>query len=81
MHSHPAVVTGPDTAHGLVVTASGARSSWIPMMTARPAFADSARWFPGNPTAPGMHAGTISFTTDTPGTYRSAGSPDSPRKA
>jgi hypothetical protein len=29
--------TDSDTAHGLVVTASGARSSWMPMMTARPA--------------------------------------------
>jgi hypothetical protein len=28
----------PDTAHGLVVTASGATSSWIPMLAARPAF-------------------------------------------
>jgi len=60
----------PDTAHGLVVTASGARSAWMPMMTARPAFPGSAAWFLGNPTSPGMHAATIAFTAATPGTYR-----------
>ncbi len=59
-----------DTAHGLVVTASQARASWMPMMTARPAFAGSALWFLGNPTSAGMHAGTLSFTASTPGTYR-----------
>jgi uncharacterized cupredoxin-like copper-binding protein len=59
----------PDTAHGLVITASGARSAWMPMMTARPAFTGSALWFLGNPTAAGMHAGTLSFTVGTPGTY------------
>jgi rusticyanin len=59
----------PDTAHGLVVTASGATTSWMPMMTARPAFAGSALWFLGNPTPAGMHAGTIAFTASTPGTY------------
>jgi len=60
----------PDTAHGLVVTASGARSAWMPMMTARPAFPGSAAWFLGNPTSAGMHAATIAFTAATPGTYR-----------
>jgi hypothetical protein len=30
------------TAHGLVVTGGGARSSWMPMMTASPAFSGSA---------------------------------------
>jgi rusticyanin len=60
----------PDTAHGLVITASDARSAWMPMMTARPAFTGSALWFLGNPTSAGMHAGTISFTASTPGTYR-----------
>lgn len=59
-----------DTAHGLVVTASAATVSWMPMMTARPAFADSALWFLGNPTSAGMHEGTIAFTAATPGTYR-----------
>jgi rusticyanin len=58
-----------DTAHGLVITASGARSSWMPMMTDSPAFAGSAQWFLGNPTAAGMHAGTLRFTASTPGTY------------
>jgi rusticyanin len=60
----------PDTAHGLVVTASSATSSWMPMMTAQPVFAGSALWFLGNPTSAGMHAGTLSFTASTPGTYR-----------
>jgi rusticyanin len=59
----------PDTAHGLVITASGARSSWMPMMTSKPAFTGSALWFLGNPTAAGMHAGTLAFTAATPGTY------------
>jgi len=60
----------PGAAHGLVITASGARSAWMPMMTARPAFTGSALWFLGNPTSAGMHAGTISFTASMPGTYR-----------
>jgi uncharacterized cupredoxin-like copper-binding protein len=59
----------PDTAHGLVVTASSATSSWMPMMTASPAFPGSALWFLGNPTSAGMHAGTLTFTASTPGTY------------
>ena len=59
-----------DTAHGLVVTASGASTSWMPMMTARPAFAGAALWFLGNPTSAGMHQGTLAFTAATPGTYR-----------
>lgn len=61
---------GNDAAHGLVITASAARSSWMPMTTARPAFPGSALWFLGNPTAAGMHAGTLTFTAGTPGTYR-----------
>jgi rusticyanin len=59
----------PDTAHGLVITASSAQSSWMPMMTSRPAFTGSALWFLGNPTAAGMHAGGLTFTAATPGTY------------
>ena len=59
----------PDTAHGLVITASAANASWMPMMTARPAFTGSALWFLGNPTSAGMHEGTIAFTATTPGTY------------
>jgi rusticyanin len=58
----------PDTAHGLVITASNPQS-WMPMMTATPAFTGSALWFLGNPTPAGMHAGTISFTAATPGNY------------
>jgi rusticyanin len=58
-----------DTAHGLVITASDATGSWMPMMTARPAFTGSALWFLGNPTAAGMHEGTLTFTATTPGTY------------
>jgi len=60
----------PDTAHGLVITTSQATSSWMPMMTARPAFPGSAVWFLGNPTPAGMHVGTLTFTASTPGTYR-----------
>jgi rusticyanin len=59
-----------DTAHGLVITASDATGSWMPMMTTRPAFAGSALWFLGNPTSAGMHEGTLTFTATTPGTYR-----------
>jgi rusticyanin len=59
----------PDTAHGLVITASHDLSSWMPMMTARPAFTGSALWFLGDPTTAGMHAGALTFTAATPGTY------------
>jgi rusticyanin len=59
----------PDTAHGLLVTASDPAGSWMPMMTARPAFTGSALWFLGNPTSAGMHEGTLTFTAATPGTY------------
>jgi rusticyanin len=72
-HAHVSmqvVNADPDTAHGLVITARGARSSWMPMLTARPAFPGSAAWFLGNPTPAGMHAATLSFTAGTPGTYR-----------
>ena len=58
-----------DTAHGLVITASTATGSWMPMMTARPAFAGSALWFLGNPTSAGMHEGTLTFAATAPGTY------------
>lgn len=60
----------PDTAHGLVITASQNTSSPMPMMTSQPAFTDSALWFLGNPTAAGMHTATLTFTASTPGTYR-----------
>jgi rusticyanin len=59
----------PDTAHGLVITASTA-ATWMPMMTGRPAFTGSALWFLGNPTSAGMHAGPLTFTASTPGIYR-----------
>ncbi len=58
-----------DTAHGLVITASGVASSWMPMMTDSAAFAGSSLWFLGNPTSAGMHTGTLTFTASTPGTY------------
>jgi rusticyanin len=64
------VNSDPDTAQGLVITASDARSSRMPMMTGRLAFPGSALWFLGNPTSAGMHAATLSFTASTPGTYR-----------
>lgn len=60
----------PDTAHGLVITASAAARSPMPMMTAPPAFPGAALWFLGNPTSAGMHAGTLTFTAASPGTYR-----------
>jgi rusticyanin len=60
----------PDTAHGLVITTSGDRSSWMPMMTGRSAFTGSALWFLGNPTTAGMHASTLTFTATQPGTYQ-----------
>jgi rusticyanin len=47
-HAHVSiriVNAGPDTAHGLVITASGGRPPWMPMLTARPAFPGSAAWF------------------------------------
>lgn len=59
-----------DMAHGLVVTASRDLSVPMPMMTARPAFPGSAMWFLGQPTATGMHAGTLAFTASAPGSYR-----------
>jgi rusticyanin len=57
------------TAHGLVITAGSGQSSWMPMMTNRTAFPGSALWFLGNPTGAGMHAGTLTFTATTPGTF------------
>ncbi len=59
-----------DTAHGLVITSGDAANSPMPMMTSRPAFTGSALWFLGNPTSAGMHAGTLTFTASTPGSYR-----------
>jgi len=60
----------PGTAHGLVITAGSNTTSWMPMMTARPAFPGSAVWFLGNPTTAGMHAATLDFTASTAGSYR-----------
>ena len=59
----------PDTAHGLVVTASGGASSPMPMMSAAPAFSGAAVWFLGDPTSAGMHTATLSFTASAAGTY------------
>ena len=58
-----------DMAHGFVVSDQGAQGSWMPMMTASPAFSGSALWFLGEATSAGMHAGTVSFAASTPGTY------------
>ncbi len=58
-----------DMAHGLVVTESGAGSSWMPMMTASPLFAGAALWFLGESTPAGMHEGTLAFTAAAAGTY------------
>jgi rusticyanin len=59
-----------DMAHGLVITSAGAARSPMPMMTAAPALGGSALWFLGEPTAAGMHAGTLTFTAATPGGYQ-----------
>jgi rusticyanin len=60
----------PDTAHGLVVTAAGSATSWMPMMTSTPAFNGAAVWFLGNPTSTGMHAATMTFTATRSGSYQ-----------
>ena len=59
-----------DMAHGLVVTTNGAASSDMPMMSDPPAFSGAALWLLGEPTSAGMHAGTLSFTATTTGTYQ-----------
>ena len=59
-----------DMAHGLVITTPGAGSSVMPMMSAAPAFGGAALWFLGEPTAAGMHEGTLAFTAATAGTYQ-----------
>jgi rusticyanin len=59
----------PDMAHGFVVATQGAEYSATPMLTARPSFPGSGLWFLGEPTAAGMHAGTLSFTASTAGAY------------
>ena len=69
MRGAHAVNADPDTAHGLVITASQNISSPMPMMTSQPAFTGSALWFLGNPTNAGMHTATLTFTATTPGTY------------
>ena len=58
-----------DMAHGFVVSAGGAGSAWMPMMSAAPAFSGSALWFLGEATSAGMHAGSLSFTASSAGTY------------
>jgi hypothetical protein len=62
--------TDTEAAHGLVVTATGAATSSMPMANDAPAFPGAAVWFLGDPTAAGMHAGTITFTPSAPGTYQ-----------
>ncbi|MGC8626831.1 MAG: sulfocyanin-like copper-binding protein [Acidimicrobiales bacterium] len=58
-----------DMAHGLVISNQRAASSAMPMMSSAPAFSGAALWFLGGPTSAGMHAGTLSFTASTAGTY------------
>ena len=53
----------------VVITAAKVTSS-MPMMIAQHAFPGSALWFLGKPTTAGMHAGTLTFTAGSPGTYR-----------
>jgi plastocyanin len=57
-------------AHGLVITPAGAARSAMPMMTATPSFTGAALWFLGKPTAAVLHAGTITFSATTPGSYQ-----------
>jgi hypothetical protein len=57
-----------DAAHGFVITADGWATSRRPMMNAVPAFDGSALWFLGNPTAAGVHTGTLTFTATKSGT-------------
>ncbi len=59
-----------DMAHGLVIAAEGAASSWMPMMTAAPAFPGAAVWVLGDATSAGLHATTMHFTVGAPGTYQ-----------
>lgn len=58
------------SAHGLVVTAAGASTSWMPMMTSPPAFTAAAAWFLGDATAAGAHIATVTFTAATAGSYQ-----------
>ena len=60
----------PDSAHGLVITATGSASSWMPMMASAPAFSGASVWFLGNPTATGMHAATLRFSATRSGDYQ-----------
>ncbi len=59
-----------DMAHGLVIMPASARGSYMPMMATAPAFSGAALWFLGEPTAAGMHAGTLTFTAVAPGSYQ-----------
>jgi hypothetical protein len=59
----------PGMAHGLIITATKHPRSWMPMMTARPAFAGSALWFLGDATTAGMQTDTVASTATTAGTY------------
>ena len=59
-----------DMAHGLVVTADGASSATMPMMSDPPAFSGAALWFLGESTSAGMHEGTLTFTASHAGTYQ-----------
>ena len=65
MRGAHAVNADPDTAHGLVITASADTSSPMPMMTSYRAFTGSALWCLGNPTAGGMHTASLIFTATT----------------
>jgi rusticyanin len=59
-----------DMAHGLVIMPAGTARSAMPMMTAASSFTGSALWFLGKPTTAGVHAGTITFTAATSGSYQ-----------
>jgi hypothetical protein len=65
-----------DGANGFVVLPARSSSGFAPASTwsepaasGKPAFAGAALWFLGDPSAAGLHAGTVSFTASTPGSY------------
>lgn len=57
------------SAHGIVVGATSAQTTLMPMMSGPPAFSGAALWFLGDATGAGMHKGSTTFTVSAPGTY------------
>lgn len=59
-----------DAANGLVVLPAKFTSWFMPAASHRPAFPGAALWFLGDSGGASLHAGTVSFTASTPGSYR-----------